>query len=64
MKLEIYNVLGQRVGLVVDEVQEAGQYTVKWDGRDDSGVLVSSGIYFYRLTTDDFVDSKKMMLLK
>lgn len=64
VKLEIYNVLGQRVGLVVDEVQEAGQYTVEWDGRDDSGVPVSSGVYFYRLTTDDFVDSKKMMMLK
>ena len=42
----------------------AGHHVASWDGKDDDGQLVSSGVYFYRISTDDFTDAKKMMLLK
>lgn len=64
VRLEVYNVLGQRIATLVDESQEAGQHQVSWNGVDSDGRPVSSGIYFYRLKTDEFVETKKMMLLK
>ncbi len=64
VKIEIYNLLGQTVATLVDTKQGAGNYTVTWDGRDMYGSRVSSGIYFYRLQADDFVETKKMLLLK
>ncbi len=62
--LDVYNVMGQRVVRLVDEYIEAGAHTVRWNGRDRHGVAVASGIYFYRLQANDFVESKKMILLK
>ncbi len=59
VKLEIFNILGQRVTRLIDSEMEAGEYTVYWDGRG-----VASGIYLYRLNAGDFVSSKKMMLIK
>jgi flagellar hook assembly protein FlgD len=48
----------------VNEPQEAGTYEVKWDGEDENANEVSSGIYFYRLEAGDFIESRKMLLLK
>jgi hypothetical protein len=63
--LEIMNLRGQLVTTLVDEVKEANNYTVHWDGRNDRGEVVTSGIYFYRLRTDNgFNQTKKMVLLK
>jgi hypothetical protein len=62
--LTIYNVLGQRVKVLVDEYQNAGNKTVSWDSKDDQGQEVTSGIYFYRIKAGDFVQSKKMVLLR
>ena len=62
--LRIYNVLGQLVKTLVNEPQEAGTYEVIWDGRDENGNEVASGIYFYRLQAEDFTKAKKMLLLK
>ncbi|UCE19121.1 MAG: choice-of-anchor D domain-containing protein [Gemmatimonadota bacterium] len=62
--LKIYNILGQHVRTLVDDVQEPGDYTVTWDGKDDLGTDVSSGIYVYRLAAATFSASKKMALLK
>jgi hypothetical protein len=64
VKIEIYNVLGQRVRLLVDERQEPGYKTINWDGKDDGGNEVSSGVYFCRIQAGDFMQSKKMTLLK
>ena len=64
VSLKIYNLLGQEVRTLVDEVQEAGYYRVYWDGNDDRGEQVSSGMYFYRLTAGDFTAIKKMTLVK
>ena len=50
VSLKIYNVLGQEVRSLVDEVQKPGCYTVTWDGRDGAGAEVANGIYFYRLS--------------
>ena len=70
VEVQIYNVLGQKVRNLVDEHQEPGYKTIRWDGTDDSGSEVSSGIYFYRIVahtvhgSEDFVESRKMTLLK
>jgi hypothetical protein len=62
--LVIYNILGQKVRTLVDEERLPGEYKVIWDGRDERGKEVSSGIYFYQLKTKDYTDTKKMVLLK
>ncbi len=65
ISLKVYNVLGQTVRtLIPSQKQVAGQYQVVWDGRDDHGNSVATGIYFYRLKAGDFVKSRKMALLK
>ncbi|MBD3403933.1 T9SS type A sorting domain-containing protein [candidate division GN15 bacterium] len=63
-RLEVFNILGQRVRTLVDGPHGAGVHSVVWDGRNNAGETVSSGVYFYRLTTDDVIESKKMLLLK
>lgn len=64
--LQIYNVLGQVVRtLIASEAQNAGRYQIRWNGMDDRGVPVSSGIYFYQVSADGkFSDVRKLMLLK
>ncbi|MEJ2720344.1 MAG: T9SS type A sorting domain-containing protein [bacterium] len=66
VSLRIYNVAGQLVRTLADAVMtpRQGGYVVDWDGRSDTGRLVSSGIYFYRLEAGDFVATRKMILLK
>jgi flagellar hook assembly protein FlgD len=62
--LKIFNILGQDVRLLVDKKQTPGQYLVTWDGRDKDDHEVSSGLYFYRLTSGHSVDTKRMILLR
>ena len=64
VKIQIYNILGQRVRTVVNEKQEPGYKLIYWDGKDDNGTEVSSGIYFFRILAGNFVKCKKMTLLK
>jgi hypothetical protein len=64
VKLTIYNLLGQKVTTLVDEFQTVGFKTVHWDGKDDQGTEVASGVYFYKLKAGDFSETKKMILLK
>ena len=64
VSLVIYNVLGQQVKTLVDMPHSAGRYEVTWDGRDNAGSIVGSGIYFYRLRAGDGGLVKKMLLLK
>ncbi|MCP4706213.1 MAG: T9SS type A sorting domain-containing protein [candidate division Zixibacteria bacterium] len=64
VRLEILNVLGQRVKTLVDEVREAGSHSVTWDGRDDYGTSTASGVYFYRISAGENQAVKKMMMLK
>jgi hypothetical protein len=64
VKVEIYNLLGQKVRTLVNEYRPAGKYTVEWDGLNQNGEEVSSGIYFYRLSAQGFSQTKKMTFLK
>ena len=62
--LTVYNLLGQSVRKLVDEDLAAGTYSTTWAGDDEQHRQLSSGVYFYRLQTDSFVESHKMTLLK
>jgi hypothetical protein len=62
--LKIYNILGQKVRTLVDEPKAAGTYEVIWDGKDDRGRDVASGIYFYKLIAGFYQETKKMVLMK
>jgi hypothetical protein len=62
--LAVYNILGQKVRVLVDEYQNAGYKSTKWDGRDNLGREVTSGIYFYRIEAGEFVQAKKMVLIE
>ncbi|HOP06355.1 MAG TPA: T9SS type A sorting domain-containing protein [candidate division Zixibacteria bacterium] len=62
--VEIFNALGQKVITLVEEFQSAGRHEISWNGRNDAGEEVSTGIYFYRLRAGDFCRTKKMVLLK
>jgi subtilisin family serine protease len=63
-RLLIYNLLGQRVALVFDGSAAAGRYEVLWDGKDEQGRSVASGVYFYRLEVADQAQTRKMVLLR
>ncbi len=62
--LAIYDVRGALVRVLIDEPRAAGGQRAVWDGKDDSGSDVSSGVYFYRLTAGRFQSTRKMVLLK
>ncbi len=64
VRLDIYNMLGQMVRTMVADNQSPGRYVVRWDATDESGNDLSTGIYFYRLRAGDFLETKKMLLLK
>ncbi len=63
-RLDIFNILGQRVTTLLDRDMPAGSHAVRWDGRDGNGRAVASGVYFYRLNAGTDVDKRKMILLK
>jgi len=62
--LTVYNIMGQEVATLVQERKEIGYYEIIWNGRDDYGKPVSTGVYIYRLFTDKHSQTRKMMLLK
>ena len=62
--VEVFNTIGQSVMVLVDDYLTAGVKEITWNGVDASGKQVASGIYLYRITTDQFIDSKSMVLLK
>lgn len=64
VKVVIYNMLGQQIKTLVNSNLAAGTYNLTWDGTNDAGMKVNSGAYIYRITAGNFVESKKMILLK
>ncbi|MFH1069711.1 MAG: FlgD immunoglobulin-like domain containing protein, partial [Candidatus Glassbacteria bacterium] len=62
--LRVYDLRGKLVKTLVDQVREAGAYSVYWDGTDESGRQTASGVYFYRLSAGSFTQTRKMVLLK
>ena len=64
VKIIIYNILGKEIITIVDKKHQAGQYSVVWNGKDNKGNLVPTGVYFYKIETDNYFDCNKMLLLK
>ena len=64
VNLRIYNQLGQTVRTLVDHRMKAGAYSLKWNGDDEAGHTVASGVYFYNLDAGDFTQIRKMTLVK
>ncbi|MCC7429814.1 carboxypeptidase regulatory-like domain-containing protein [bacterium] len=64
VKISVYNVLGQLVKTLINQNLEKGSYKTSWNGTNESGKSVSSGIYFYRLEAGNFNQTKKMLFLK
>ena len=64
VKLSIYNMMGQLVRILVNEHKTPGFYNVEWNGTNENNSQVSSGIYFYRFESDNFIANNKMILLK
>jgi uncharacterized protein (TIGR02145 family) len=64
VKLEIFNILGQKIRTLENQIKPAGSYKIEWNGTDDAGKTVTSGIYTYRFTAGDVVQIKQMSLIK
>jgi len=64
VRLEVFNILGQKVATPVNQYETAGPKSVLWDGTDENGAGVASGIYFYKLSTKEFSAAKRMLFLK
>ncbi len=64
VNLTIYNIMGQKIKTIAQGWYEAGSHAVTWDGKNEAGSVVASGIYFYKLSAGDKVITKKMSLLK
>jgi len=64
VKLTVYNILGEEVRTLINRKIEPGVRTIVWDGRDDSGQLVGSGIYFYHFQAEGFAKTMKMVLMR
>ena len=62
--LKVYNINGQLVRTLVNAGHTSGTYQTKWNGKDNKGLLVPSGLYIYRYTAGNFIKSHKMMLVK
>jgi hypothetical protein len=64
VSLKVFNILGQEVRTLINSVVSPGEKSVSWDGRDNSGATVTSGIYIYSINAGDYRESKKMIFLK
>jgi len=64
VRMTVYNMLGQSVRTLVNDQRSAGRYTILWDGRDDAGHMVGSGVYFYQIQAGSFTKTAKMVFLK
>jgi hypothetical protein len=62
--IEVFNLLGQHVSMLVDESKLPGIYRTEWDGKDDTGNALSTGAYLYRLKAGNYLETKKMLLMK
>jgi len=64
VNISVFNILGQKVKTLVDAEMDAGEYSVDWESDDENGNEVASGIYFYKLTTSNYVETRKMVLMR
>ncbi len=63
ISLKIFSLLDQEVRTLIKEQQKAGLYRVKWDGTNQKGDKVGVGIYIYQLLADDYIETKKLLIL-
>ena len=64
VEIGVFNLAGQQVRFLVNEYQSKGNYNIQWNGTDDFGWRVCSGLYLYRLKVNNFIQTKKMLLLQ
>jgi len=64
LQVAVYNILGQKVATIVDEMRDAGFHTLVWNGTTDNGVAVSSGVYFVRMNAGTFTGIRKVLMMK
>ncbi|MBW6516187.1 MAG: T9SS type A sorting domain-containing protein [Candidatus Cloacimonetes bacterium] len=64
VSIEVYNILGQKVKTLVNQEKEAGIHSVIWDGKNETGGYAASGVYFYRMQTDSYNRTRKMIFMK
>ena len=64
LTLIIYDILGHAVATLFNGIISPGVHSIRWAGKSDSGNKVSGGIYFYKITTNNFVETRKMIFLK
>ena len=64
VKITVYDILGRVVKSLVNDYQDAGFRSVTWDGTDNSGSSVATGLYIYKIEAGDFVSAKKMLMIK
>ena len=63
-ELTVFNLVGQKVATLVDGMREAGRYTLRWDGRDEDGRSLATGVYIYRMQSRNHVETRKLLLLR
>jgi len=64
VEVAVYDILGRKIASLLNGNQPAGQYTLEWNGRDDNGMAVTTGMYFLRVSSDEFNAARKVMLMK
>jgi flagellar hook assembly protein FlgD len=64
VRVEIFDINGRKIHTLVNEPKESGTHHVIWNGEDDRGTSVASGVYVYRIQAGDFVQSKKLLFMK
>jgi hypothetical protein len=64
VNVKIFDLLGREVKTLISEPMQSGQYSVEWDGTNEKGIDVPSGVYFYRMVAGDFVATRRMTLMK
>jgi hypothetical protein len=64
VSLKVYNMLGQEVATLVEGYQSAGYHSAEWNSRTEAGTVVASGIYMYRLTAGNVINTGRMLLAK
>ena len=64
VRISIFDISGNPIKTLVNEVKIAGFHSARWDAINDKGLPISAGVYFYKIQAGNFVDTKKMILLK
>jgi flagellar hook assembly protein FlgD len=64
VQVDVYNVKGQKVHSLLNEVKNSGRHSIAFEARDDSGRALSSGVYFYRFTAGKYRATRKMLLME